>query len=712
MVLEQSIHPLPSDQPRLLHATLVVGLGLSLLARSVLIWILPQTDDDSFTSMLLADLFCRNTEVPHNQPLPSILFCWGSTFLGTNVVVYRSFEVLATAATAFLVYRLGRTLYDRTTGLLACQLFTCLPLSFCLSCIVKTYSLVMLFSAAALVFFFSALRRNSLVLAAGSGLCVFSAFACKNLGAIGIAPAMILTLVALWRSRREPRARRVFALSLTSTLACCLPLGLLIWWRLPTYGSSILNDFAISSRLRLWLDARPLPWQDFQSYSSILPYVFLPALGWWAWNHLRARWSDPARRPLPEPPDRGMESLAPRLIPAVLLGSNLGLVFLNPINHIPRGLAPSLPILALSTAAVLAGLYREAASRRVALSWLLALAGVSCIYPGLFLANLCHLWELDAFFTMATPQGILLVFGCILAVQLVLFALLHLVQRGPAPVFLGRCRTGAMLVVVLSSTLFGILYGASPLWQLGKAMQPNLDALATLPSCRVIGGGDAVTFLGYPAFANFHSLPRKDLIRAFSGDLEAVLRHYSIAHILHPREPQEVGQHILTSIAQQYQLGPVSLETLLLGRTDYHRIYDNGSVSVLHFPAIRSVACDNHLLLDRHRPPLEVDTIEASLTLRAVPARPGEWSLTLSNRSNRATTFRISFHDAPPEQTTAFELRGNAPPLWSTTSPVASAWTMSFRPADWSVQQGFLVRALQGNRPTGLTVFLPAASCR
>ncbi len=458
---------------------------------------------------------------------------------GQSLAAARWVSVLAGLGTMLVLFLRGREEGDQPAGLFTALFFGVAPIAIFFGSSALPYVTLTFFGVLGVWLLARAVERGQWGFGLLAGLAWGAAFLCKTFAAVFVLPAIVLFVQHALNA--SSRRKKLWLGPLLAGIGWAAVLGGVIAWRWPVFHWSVFNDYVTDWRFDLASAVWHARWVDLVNLHTLMLPLLAPGL------YLAVR------RGLIRPFDR---------IAFWLIVADAGVYLANPVNHFPRVLLPSVPLLAWFAGRELAFAWRQEKTSDVIPAWtvvaLLTLV-LSFVRPD---------WLLDP-----RPWTVLASAFVALVVFLLVRPLFSVTST------LWRDRLISLFFICV--TLFGLAQGYQALDRVDRVYAARIEALRDLRmSDGVLGGGDALNYVanGRNNFANLLDLPRERLIEILDGRLPDVLSKMGIGGIVVDLHDSEGVVPMLAGLAKELGRDPTKVRNPFadLDRSPYAvRLLDN-----------------------------------------------------------------------------------------------------------------------------------------
>lgn len=210
-------------------------------------WINPDEGAHLMDARLALEGLVPNVDFNARQPLYVYSYVPSFLLFGPSLVSGRLVPLLATWLTAFVIFLIGRRLWDRTHGGIAALLFLVAPTVLINAPVTKMEPLAMAVTAVGMYFVSGYMKsgRSSSLWQAGAAF--GGAYYVRESTVAGALAAIVLLLAMSGESR--VRARRVAAMGGGMAIVC---LGMLLWYSAYLPWPELLRDEGLFPPCRVW----------------------------------------------------------------------------------------------------------------------------------------------------------------------------------------------------------------------------------------------------------------------------------------------------------------------------------------------------------------------------------------------------------------------------------------------------------------------------
>ena len=607
------------------HA-LIGAICLSIIVRLYFILTIPLFDNDSIVNLLFAKNFSTHGIVPKTNTLVALLIGTGFILFEENILVGRLIELLAAIATTYLSYKMGARFFDKRTGLFAAFFVSYIPLHIFYSTISKVYCVLGLFVLLSIYTFLIGFLERKPLFCLSSAIFLFMAFLCKTFAAIGIIPIVVIFFADIINKKCDKRkTATTMKLVGTPILLFAFLVVLNALWKVPEFGISFYRDAPMDFLSTISSQYFPRPWYSLTAFNSITPFTLLPLI----------MLSIIIKR-------EGI-GVVNRVI-FVFISVNIMVVILNPLNHAPRGLMPSIPLLCVIAGAALARLMDTANSSPSNLSRLLALSSVAITFVVFYFLK--HKIGRLYFFEMNSLQTIFASFAFIIVCFFILqFMFSQIIKNIKVDLFQKKKLLYLIITpFLLSHAIFGIALSAQKLGHHAKVSYPVFDAVSFAPSCRILGGEDFVNLFDGTSFPMISDLPMEDVRKIISGEVISVFEKHEINNIIISRNVSVLDEMLLKGMGKTLGIPNPKHRQAIYSSKEISRIFDNGKASLYNYNPLLPVTCNKSDALRNYVVPYQMNMGGTKLYLLDTP--PFETILSFcienNNTSSRQYSVRVA----------------------------------------------------------------------
>jgi len=310
------------QRPRFIWAFLLcalVGLRIAFFLGT------PLLDNDSTVIFFGAREFAANFTLSKVNTLPVLFAGLLYKIFGEHILLARLPQFLGGLGCMALIWRIGQK-SGKFSGAIGASIFAVLPLAVLYGSITKPYSLIAFFVLGGACLYGRSVEKQSPLWAAIAGVSFTAAFLCYTFAASSAFPLLMLFIAGVFFKKYRPHLKP----SLIAGLTFGLLLFLIILWRWKEFGWSITSDYVTDWRFDVATMVWGGRWVGLADVWALGIAVFVPA-GFFLALHRES-----------------LKNLGPLasygLIFCVM---NLLVWLFNPVNHFPRVLLPSLPLMSL-----------------------------------------------------------------------------------------------------------------------------------------------------------------------------------------------------------------------------------------------------------------------------------------------------------------------------------------------------------------------------
>ena len=496
--------------------------AFAILVRIFFYFYTPLIDNDSIVIFMAARELVAQGVVSKVNTLPVLITGLLYQVFGEHILWARLPQLLGGIGTTVLLIIAGRK-YGAVAGITAAIIYAFLPIAILYGSIAKSYSLLVFLILAGAMLFDHAVDKQCSTCSALSALMFIAAFGCYTFAAISIFPISVLFLISLFRKKARPYLKP----SLITGAVFSILLGGVVAWRWKEFGWSVLNDYVTDWRFdlatRIW-EARWVGLTDIWGVgiAFLIPGIILIAF---------------KAKILRKQGALVIYSLI--FIPVVLL-----LWLLNPVNHFPRVLLPSLPFLSFLLGMTLQRMSEEKTHWGNVLAWVgTTISALALLYPR-FNAGDMPLW----FFTPDTGSGISLT---ILTVALFFLFFLTILRPIRKVRIQWQPLIPVMVIVLAGAT--GPVLALQSVDAQARVFQSRAQLVDDAGVTGIMGGGDYqnLAHTGKESVAWMLDLTPQELDQVLSGNILEVCKERGISHVIVARNDPDGILDMLKVMATQ-----------------------------------------------------------------------------------------------------------------------------------------------------------------
>ena len=484
-------------------ALFVAGLGA--LARFVFAATLPLFENDATIVFQAARETLAGRGLSMVQTLPALILAGLFRISGESLFVSTLPNLAAGTGSIILCYYLGSKYWSKSAGAAAAMLCAATPLALAYSSITKPYALLSFLILLGIWLWFVAANKSgktSILIAAPAGLSFAAAFACHTFAAFAAFPLAGFFIAGVFSKKH----RKLLVPSLVAGLSFGATLAAVIAWRFPVFGWSIFNDYVTDWRFEIATMVWSARWEGLTNLFALAPFGIASGLVLFLFG------------------DKGAKNARPLLVYLAAIIILDALVYLvNPVNHFPRVLLPSVAPLAILSAI---GLMRKD-NKLLSMIAASSLAVIGAAWLAAEIAEAKPLW-IGMLHDVSAGKFVF----CVALIGLIV-ALAN--RFGPKLAASPIVRAVVLTTIGLSTLTFAILHTHTALNRQVEYFQGRLKALKACDSgAGILGGGDIAHLLlpGPNNYSWLTDLPDELLTEVFTAGLLPTLQKAGVGCVV------------------------------------------------------------------------------------------------------------------------------------------------------------------------------------
>lgn len=525
----------------------IIAVCFVALMRVYFYFATPVIDNDSIVVIMGARNLVETGAISKINTLPTLISGLLYYIFGESILLARLAQVLAGIGCMALLLWAGKKV-GKTSGPVAAIIFGALPLTILYASIAKSYSLMTFLILAAAMVFGHAVEKSCTICSVIPGILFALAFLCYTFAASALFPIIILFALSIFFKKW----RVFFKPALISGMTFGLALLGIVAWRWKEFGWSIFNDYVTDWRFDAATDIWSGRYIGLMDIWGVGIAILIPGIIILA-NKFEI-----------------FKKLGPfGIYGLIFCVINFVLWLLNPVNHFPRVLLPSLPFIAFFVAVAIEKVAEEKDQLGTFIAWIVTtISMLVFLYPRFQHGNQ-PLW----FFTPQTLKGISLTVLAI-AVTFIFLTIIFMPLR--------KIRLNQSWVLPGAISILAFVLGPIMTYQIIIAQSRVFQSRAALVRhagvMNLMGGGDyqllAGVNLNYTAW--LVDLPAEELDMVIDGKILEVCRARGISHIIVSRDDPDGVLEMLAGIALRKGKKITSVGSIFRPLDDIKRVFRVG----------------------------------------------------------------------------------------------------------------------------------------